>query len=102
MNLKRASIPGLLVLMVALISFSCTPKHGGNSDSDNTRPSVSQKPCADFCQHLRTLGCKEGQPLADGTPCEKFCIDTQEAGLNLNIPCILQTQSCGELQRCSR
>ena len=102
MNLKRASIPGLLVLIVALISFSCTPKHRENSSNSDTRTSVSQKPCEDFCQHLRTLGCREGQPLPDGTPCEKFCIDTQEAGLNLNIPCILQTQSCGELQRCNR
>jgi hypothetical protein len=82
MNLKRASIPGLVVLIVALTSFSCTPKHRESSSSSDTRTSVSQKPCEDFCRHLRTLGCREGQPLADGTPCEKFCIDTQEAGLN--------------------
>jgi hypothetical protein len=102
MNLKRASIPVLLVLIVALTSFSCTPKNKGSSSSSDTTTTVSQKPCEAFCQHLRTLGCREGQPLPDGTPCEKFCIDTQEAGLNLNIPCILQTQSCGDLQRCNR
>jgi hypothetical protein len=47
------------------------------------------------------LGCKEGEPLRDGTSCETFCINTQEAGHNLNIPCILQIQSCTEIQKCN-
>jgi hypothetical protein len=95
------SIIGIVVLVGVIGSFSCSTKDGGKP-SDAEKVSVFQQPCSAFCQHLRTLECQEGAPLKDGTPCETFCIDTQEAGHDLNIPCVLQIQSCGELQRCNR
>ena len=64
--------------------------------------SAFRQPCEAFCQHLRTLGGKEGEPLKSGTSCETFCIDTQEAGHDLKIACVLKIQSCGEMQSCNR
>src|SRR5215510_12140485 len=86
MNPGRFSIIGIVVLVAALSSLSCAVRDGGKPHNGASRVSAFQQPCMDFCQHLRTLGCKEGQPLADGTSCETFCIDTQEAGHNLHIP----------------
>lgn len=87
---------GCLILLATLSSWSCVQP----APPGPTPPSAFQKPCADFCQHLQALQCREGAPLADGTPCETFCRKTQEAGHDLKISCVLQVQSCAELQRC--
>ena len=102
MSLQRLSIVGILVLIGAISSSSCTTTDTVKPSNGGTPSSVVQQQCASFCQHLRTMGCREGEPLQDGTSCEVFCVNTQEAGHNLNIPCVLQTQSCTELQRCNR
>jgi len=100
MSGRRARVTAIL-LVAALLGAGCATKDGGTT-ADGTRTSAFQRPCEDFCQHLRALGCPEGQPLASGTSCEKFCVDTQEAGHDLQIACVLKIRSCGELQSCNR
>ena len=39
---------------------------------------------------------------ASGTSCETFCVDTQRAGHDLRIGCVLKTPSCGEVQSCNK
>ena len=56
--------------------------------------------CGAACAHLVTLGCPEGQPLGDGTSCEKFCVDTQQAGHALAPSCIVTIKACPELAKC--
>jgi hypothetical protein len=99
MRPQRFSRMVVVVLMI-LSTVSCSTTDGGKRRNGQPEVSSFQQPCQAFCQHLRVLGCQEGEPLADGTSCETFCIDTQEAGHNLNIPCILQLQTCAELPRC--
>lgn len=58
--------------------------------------------CPAACQHFRDLGCEEGDPLPDGTTCEKFCEDTQAAGHALRPSCIMTLTSCDpkEMEKC--
>jgi len=57
--------------------------------------------CPAACEKLRELGCPEGQPLEDGTTCEKFCTDTQQSGHPLNPTCVMGMSSCTELPGCT-
>jgi len=57
--------------------------------------------CPAACIHLRDLGCPEGDPLPDGTSCEKFCSETQKAGHDLHPGCIAKIQSCEDQHLCS-
>jgi len=105
----RARAIALLLAAGALGTAACaTGASGGGGGAPPSNvggggaASRFQEPCAGFCQHLRALGCKEGQPLASGTSCETFCVDTQEAGHDLKIACVMKIQSCGEIQSCNR
>ena len=100
MNLKRFAMLGVVVLLGTLSGWSCAHMGEDKKNNGGSKGSAFQQPCADFCQRLQALKCQEGEPLADGTSCETFCINTQEAGHDLKISCILQIQSCAELQRC--
>lgn len=54
--------------------------------------------CPAACERLRALGCEEGEPLSDGTTCEKFCLDTQKAGHSLNPSCVMTISTCDEVE----
>lgn len=54
--------------------------------------------CPAACAHLRALGCEEGQPLEDGSSCESFCEDTQNAGHALNPSCVKSIRRCEDLE----
>lgn len=58
--------------------------------------------CEGACQHLRDLGCEEGFPLEDGTTCEAFCKETQDAGHILRPSCVMTLTSCDdvEMEKC--
>ncbi len=58
--------------------------------------------CPAACEHLRALGCEEGTPLADGTTCETFCVDTQKNGYPLNPTCIMSIKKCTEVEGCTK
>jgi len=59
------------------------------------------KDCPLACEHLRALGCPEGEPLEDGTTCEKFCKDTQESGHALRPSCVITITSCDQIDECT-
>jgi hypothetical protein len=102
MSRGRSWASALLLVVGAIGGVSCTTGAGGASTNGGGTGSAFRQPCEAFCQHLRTLGCKEGEPLKSGASCETFCIDTQEAGHDLKIACVLKIQSCGEMQSCNR
>lgn len=55
--------------------------------------------CATACKKLQDMKCEEGQPLEDGTTCEKFCTNTQQSGHALRPGCILEkVQKCADIQ----
>ena len=58
--------------------------------------------CPAACKHLRDLGCPDGEILADGTTCEKFCSDTQKNGHDLNPGCLAGITTCADQAKCSR
>jgi len=58
--------------------------------------------CPAACQRLRELNCPEGDPLPDGTTCEKFCSDTQKAGHDLHPECIAKIGTCADQAKCSK
>jgi hypothetical protein len=98
MSLRRSAGIAAFLVVVVLGGVSCTT-------SASVKPSngaAVEQSCQAYCQHLRALGCKEGAPLASGTTCETFCIDTQKSGHDLRIACVLKVPSCGELQSCNK
>ncbi len=98
MSLRRSPGIAVLLVVVALGGVSC-------ATSESVKPSngaAVEQSCQAYCQHLRALGCKEGAPLQSGTSCETFCIDTQKAGHDLRMACVLKIKSCGELQSCNK
>jgi len=101
MSLRRSAAIAVLLVAAALGSVSCTTSDVKPSNGGGDLAAV-ERSCQAYCQHLRTLGCKEGAPLASGTSCETFCVDTQKAGHDLRMACVLKIQSCGEIQSCNK
>jgi hypothetical protein len=58
--------------------------------------------CSAACQHLRDLKCPEGDPLPDGTLCEKFCYDTQKSGHDLHPECLAIIKACADQTLCTK
>jgi hypothetical protein len=56
--------------------------------------------CAAACVRLRSLHCEEGNPLADGTTCETFCVNTQRNGHVLRPSCVRNISACSEVNGC--
>jgi len=92
MNIRHFSIIGF-VLLLSLLS-GCAGS-GGKSGQSGIEQS-----CNSFCQHAQALQCPEGTPLPDGTSCAKFCIDTENAGHDLNTACRIKAKDCAELAKC--
>lgn len=80
----------LILLFVSPLFLACGPK--------NYQPPTDQANCDDACGHLRDLGCEEGNPLEDGTTCEEFCKANLDAGHSLNPTCVMQIQSCEDME----
>ena len=53
--------------------------------------------CDDACSHLRDLSCEEGKNLPDGTTCESFCENTQQNGHALAPSCVVNIDSCDDM-----
>lgn len=101
MSRGRSAAIAVLLVVAALGGVSCTTSESVKPSNGGGNGSV-ERSCQAYCQHLRTLGCKEGEPLKSGTSCETFCVDTQKAGHDLRIGCVLKTPSCGEVQSCNK
>lgn len=102
MSRGRSTVIAVLLVVGALGGVSCTTSESVKPSNGGADGSVVERSCQAYCQHLRTLGCKEGEPLKSGTSCETFCIDTQKAGHDLRIGCVLKVPNCGELQSCNK
>ena len=95
--MKFLKMFALVMLSGMLLGASCRGIHP---------PPIAVEPndtenCPAACENLRVLGCPEGEVLEDGTTCEKFCADTQEAGHGLNPTCIMTMKACSELEACT-
>lgn len=82
----------LLIFATALF-VGCGPKPVVTTPDDTDM-------CAPACEHLRDLGCEEGEPLEDGTSCEAFCIEVQTSGHSLNPTCVADIAACSEIEEC--
>ena len=95
MRFVKIVLAGMFALM--MLGASC----------NNVRPPpIAIEPddthnCASACERLRQLECPEGNPLEDGTTCEKFCTDTQQSGHPLNPTCVMGMAACSELPGCT-
>lgn len=89
----------LLIFIVLAVSISCHI-YGPYIPPMPVTPTDNN--CPGACQHLRALGCEDGNPLPDGTPCEVFCEETQKAGHALRPSCIMTLTSCSvaEMEKC--
>src|SRR5262249_40516446 len=97
----RVFFLAILALAVALSSVSCqkmSPAPPPTPPPPHEQSSGWQQPCTDFCRHLRTLGCPEGQPRPSGRSCEAVCVNMHEEGLDLKIACVLNLQRCADIQ----
>jgi len=92
--MKQVAICLLMILALSGVQCSwCQPV------PDPVIPPDSDH-CPTACSHLRDLGCEEGEPLADGTTCEAWCVETQDSGHWLNPTCAEGIVSCEELVFC--
>jgi hypothetical protein len=86
------------VLVLMMLSLSGCPKsqvvvHVPDDTND----------CPAACKHLRGedgsgLKCEEGNPLEDGTTCEKFCENSQNSGHALTPSCVLKITKCSDME----
>lgn len=81
-------------LIVAFV-VGCTPVNAPLTDTAD---------CKSACTHLgpTDLNCEEGKPLEDGTPCQKFCEETQASGHALHPSCVMLIKTCDEIGTCQR
>ena len=95
------SFPMVGLLLLAALGGCASPggKTGGHAAATPAHSKFEQS-CNDFCQHAQAMQCPEGTPLADGTSCAKFCIDTEAAGHDLNTACRIAAKNCAELAGC--
>jgi hypothetical protein len=100
MNGKYFPMIGWLLLFAVLGGCGATGGKNGGGSSVTPAHSKFEQSCNDFCQHAQALQCPEGTPLADGTSCAKFCVDTEEAGHDLNTTCRIAAKNCAELANC--
>ncbi len=61
-------------LFLAVVAASCFP--------EPTSPDVEERTyaapdCADYCDTMQELGCKEGEPNHNGDLCLEVCLDSQ-------------------------
>ena len=85
----RHTILAILLILLA----GCVPK-----PTPHPVDPADRVACPAACEHLRELGCEEGQPLEDGTTCEVWCEATQEAGHALRPSCVATIKTCDELE----
>jgi hypothetical protein len=81
-----------LVAMLLVASCCATPTAQPPVSAPTDTPN-----CGAACDHLRQLGCPEGQALEDGTTCTQFCEDSQTNGHALRPSCVQTIKTCAEL-----
>ena len=106
-------------LAIAAIVVACKPAN--NPPTPNPPPPVpNASDCSEACDHLKYLGCEEGNPIDVGTPCKvdsdcgppmscsalgqcmitctAWCTDLMSKGVDMNPTCVKDISSCSELE----
>ena len=68
-------------------------------------PNGPNPPCAEYCDRVGPNGlkCKQGMPTKKGASCLAVCENVQGSGFaELDLRCIMQAQSCSEIDLCER
>ena len=91
-------------VLLALSSSYC---NAGPTENPPIKPDVTVLP-ADateierVCTRLRDLGCKAGQPTANGATCEEYITNAVENGIDLigDVECIEAATTCDAAEDC--
>jgi hypothetical protein len=88
------------VLALGLQAARCGPP---DDPADPPAPDAGDPAsCADACAHLEELGCEEAEPTPEGATCEEVCEAVESSGtVTLNPACVLQIETCEEIDGCS-
>lgn len=114
----QISSRGLATIVAVVIMFYAGCTGGGIEPTWNPVPVSDTEYCGPACDHIGStdggLNCQEGQPIemkpdvcSGGIPdevncvsCKKFCEDTQSHGVWLNPKCIINIQTCSQIDTC--
>jgi nitrous oxide reductase accessory protein NosL len=95
-----------MALASLLLAAHCSP----NPDSPSPNPAdvPDSELCDEMCNHLRDLGCEEGQDYYDldkpgpvdvpNATCEDFCLYQQANGVFVNPRCVMTVPSCEDIE----
>lgn len=87
-----------LMLVAVLVAACSVPP-----PPEPIRPEPPPAPpgsCATACNHLRELGCEEGQPTPGGAICEEVCADGMADRYRLG--CVADLDACEDIEDCRR
>lgn len=94
------------LILPALLLVGCPPNPDHPVPPPN--PPVDTDLCTDMCDHLKKLGCEEGEdvynndlPGPEGEPnqsCSDNCKELQDKGFFVNPRCVLTVKSCEEIE----
>ena len=95
----------LPLLFLALLVIGCPPVQ---PPVPPPNPPVDTDKCGEMCDHLKQLGCEEGEPVynndlagPEGTPnqsCADNCTELQDKGFFVNPRCVAQVKTCEEIE----
>jgi hypothetical protein len=101
-------IPLTIALASLLLAAHCGPTKDPDSPSPNPADVPDSELCGPMCDHLRDLGCEEGQDYYDSdkpgevdvpnATCEDFCLYQQENGVFVNPRCVMTVPSCDVIE----
>lgn len=110
--LKKILISVWVISLGTLIVASCNPQNNGNmTDAHRNTPVVSgTEYCGAAEKHLQEMCdadpqnnmycCQAVQSTKKGKTFEQFCIETQNAGIQLDPRCLSQITKCEEIDFC--
>lgn len=80
-----------LVLVIALIVFSCRPAES---------PGPGGQGCEPACQNMSRLGCELGRDTPGGHTCVDVCERTEAGGISFSTSCLALAGSCEAADSC--
>lgn len=91
----------VLLIGVSLLGGNCDPPPDYPT---RIRPIEAGTPadCKAACDHLRSLGCEEGNPTPKGATCEDVCNSVESSGtVTLDPGCVANIAKCEEIDACT-
>lgn len=85
-----------------VVACACSPSVDPPVTPPKERPEPgSEADCASACDHLRALGCEEGQPTPGGATCETVCNNVEQSGATtLDVGCVATAETCDAARSC--